>query len=69
MSNIFNDYASREALLRDVESAIAETTDGQGNPTFRLIDRAADELRAQRDEQTRRALRPIDPKARLALYR
>ncbi|MBQ2038659.1 MAG: hypothetical protein II486_04330 [Thermoguttaceae bacterium] len=30
MSNIFNDYASREALLRDVESAIAETTDGQG---------------------------------------
>ena len=55
MSNIFNDYASREALLRDVESAIAETTDGQGNPAFRLSGGAADELRAQRDELTRRA--------------
>ncbi|MBQ1864869.1 MAG: hypothetical protein II150_09850, partial [Thermoguttaceae bacterium] len=55
MSNIFNDYASREALLRDVESAIAETTDGQGNPAFRLTGAAADELRAQRDELTRRA--------------
>lgn len=53
--SIFDDYESKDALLRDIQAEIAESTNDDGETVYRLVNRQAETYRAKYEAEVKNA--------------